>query len=78
MCKRWRLTRKLNIKLPGSIQFVSDSPVFIHCHENEIRYYNEITQESLHPASVLYKSIAERYWPVRVADGPISACYRFM
>ena len=28
--------------------------------------------------SILYKSIAGRYWPVRVADGPITARYRFI
>ena len=31
-----------------------------------------------HPASILYKSIAGRYRPVRVADGPITARYRFI
>ena len=30
------------------------------------------------PASILYKSIAGRYRPVRVADGPITVCYRFI
>ena len=30
------------------------------------------------PASILYKSIAGRYRPVRVADGPMTARYRFM
>ena len=25
------------------------------------------------PVSIFYKSIAGRYWPVRVADGPIAA-----
>ena len=30
------------------------------------------------PASILYKSIAGRYRPVRVADGPITARYRFI
>ena len=29
------------------------------------------------PVSILYKSIAGRYRPVRVADGPITARYRF-
>ena len=28
--------------------------------------------------SILYKSIAGRYRPVRVADGPITARYRFI
>ena len=32
----------------------------------------------IYPASILYKSIAGRYRPVRVADGPITACYRFI
>ena len=30
------------------------------------------------PASILYKSIAGRYRPVSVADGPITARYRFI
>ena len=30
------------------------------------------------PVSILYKSIADRYRLVRVADGPITARYRFM
>ena len=30
------------------------------------------------PVSILYKSIAGRYRPVRVADGPITAHYRFI
>ena len=30
------------------------------------------------PVSILYKSIAVRYRPVRVADGPITARYRFI
>ena len=30
------------------------------------------------PASILYKSIAGSYRPVRVADGPITARYRFI
>ena len=29
------------------------------------------------PVSILYKSIAGRYRPVRVADGPITTQYRF-
>ena len=31
-----------------------------------------------YPASILYKSIAGHYRPVRVADGPITARYRFI
>ena len=34
--------------------------------------------KSVFPASILYKSIAGRYRPVRVADGPITARYRFI
>ena len=30
------------------------------------------------PVSILYKSVAGRYRPVRVADGPITARYRFI
>ena len=30
------------------------------------------------PVSILHKSLAGRYRPVRVADGPIKARYRFM
>ena len=30
------------------------------------------------PVSILYKSIAGRYRPVRVTDGPITARYRFI
>ena len=30
------------------------------------------------PVSILYKSIAGRYRPVRVPDGPITARYRFI
>ena len=30
------------------------------------------------PVSILHKSIASRYRPVRVTDGPITARYRFM
>ena len=32
----------------------------------------------LYPVSILYKSIAGRSRPVRVADGPITARYRFI
>ena len=32
----------------------------------------------INPVSILYKSIAGRYRPVRVADGPITARYRFI
>ena len=32
----------------------------------------------LYPASILYKSTEGRYRPLRVADGPIAACCRFI
>ena len=32
----------------------------------------------IYPASILYKSTAGRYRPVRVADGPITARCRFI
>ena len=34
--------------------------------------------QTLTPVSILYKSTAGRYRPVRVADGPITARYRFI
>ena len=43
---------------------------------NEIRRTEELLRRS--PVSILYKSIAGRYRPVRVADGPITARYRFI
>ena len=39
---------------------------------------NKITEYRINPVSILYKSIAGRYRPVRVADGPITARYRFI
>ena len=32
----------------------------------------------INPVSILYQSIAGRYRPVRVADGPITSRYRFI
>ena len=37
-----------------------------------------VQERRYNPASILYKSIAGRYRPVRVADGPITARYRFI
>ena len=37
-----------------------------------------VPTQKLDPVSILYKSIAGRYRPVRVADGPITARYRFL
>ena len=41
-------------------------------------YYTVRSRVSRYPISILYKSIAGRYRPIRVADGPITARYRFM
>ena len=40
------------------------------------REYTFVTP--VHPASILYKSTAGRYRPVRYPDGPITARYRFI
>ena len=37
-----------------------------------------VVLSNTYPVSLLYKSIAGRYWPVRVADGLIMAGYRFI
>ena len=42
-----------------------------------ISHITEVKHSSI-PASIHYKSIAGRYWPVRVADGPITARYGFI
>ena len=38
----------------------------------------EITVDGTLPVSILYKSIAGRHRPVRVADGPMTARFRFI
>ena len=55
------------------------------CFSNEIKnpyavrsYACELNKGPICPVSILYKSIAGRYRPVRVADGPITARYRFI
>ena len=40
--------------------------------------YKKSTINGYFPVSILYKSIAGRYRPVRVGDGPITARYRFI
>ena len=42
------------------------------------RSISQITFTHPYPASILHKSIAGLYWSVRVADGPITARYRFI
>ena len=46
--------------------------LFLVWFELFISFYDNIS------VSILYKSIAGRYRPVRVADGPITARYRFI
>ena len=53
--------------------------VFASLWKSNVSSRNEsisLTDDS--PVSILYKSIAGRYRPVRVADGPITAHYRFI
>ena len=40
--------------------------------------FNFLSLQGRLPVSILYKSIVGRYRPVRVADGPITARYRFV
>ena len=43
-----------------------------------VRYHNKPKDHIIiYPLSILHKSIAGRYRPVRVADGPIAARCRF-
>ena len=49
-----------------------ESPVSLAIQEGNVE------DNPQHPVSILYKSIAGRYWPVRVADGPITARYKFI
>ena len=37
-----------------------------------------VTVQTIYPVSILYKSIAGLYRPVRVADGPITVRYIFI
>ena len=58
--------------------------VFVECTFQEVRfpsydsYVDRYWQDRSDPVSILYKSIAGRYRPVRIADGPITARYRFV
>ena len=52
-----------------------------HSPAKQLKYGKDVKEDmskELSPVSILYKSIAGRYWPVRVADGPITARYRFI
>ena len=44
----------------------------------KVIFFSGHTMHRRYPSRILYKSIAGRYRPVRVADGPITACYRFI
>ena len=48
--------------MTSQILFLFNSQIFVNAH----------------PVSILYKSVAGRYRPVRVADGPITVRYRFI
>ena len=50
--------------------------LYIHVIMNDIKRALHIGK--MNPVSILYKSIAGRYRPVRVADGPITARYRLI
>ena len=57
---------------------------YFHCHSlpsvDSRRAVVSFWRKDVHkyPVSILYKSIAGRYRPVRVADGPITVRYRFI
>ena len=51
---------------------MSPFPFYLHIMVYIYRLWDTI------PVSILYKSIAGRYRPVRVADGPIMARCRFI
>ena len=41
-------------------------------------HFKMLVKRAYNPASILHKSTAGLYQLVRVADGPITACYSFM
>ena len=49
-------------------------------HKDELQQSNSLRTISrvINPVSILYKSTAGRYRPVRVADGPITGRCRFI
>ena len=74
-CKKWW---KINQGYPLFYSgFTSLSTIFSVI---SLRYLDEAGNSmlTLSPVSILHKSIAGRYRSFRVADGPITACYRFM
>ena len=48
------------------------------CSLRDNRLLSSVLFGTVIPASILHRSIAGRYRPVRVADGPITARHRFM
>ena len=52
-------------------------PLYSSMHSSAYIAYVSGKEDTDYPVSILYKSIAGRYRPVRVADGPITARYRF-
>ena len=77
--KKWNNTPWgffLNFILFSSLMF---SFLNSHSAAQVMRLSEQAWTEFLnYPASILYKSIAGRYRPVRVADGPLTARYRFI
>ena len=68
----WEGLRFVIVALPGLFSYF----VFATRSYMRTKIDNQIT--NYYPVSILYKSIAGRYRPVRVADGPITARYRFI
>ena len=74
MCKRGRITHKLN-KALRALRYTS----IVSTNMKAIQSYNSkpIMMPSVVPVSILRKSISGRHRPVRVADGPMTARCRF-
>ena len=58
--------------------FISHEIQFLQMLINWIILTSSAAIKWVYPESILYKSIAGRYRPVRVADGPITARCRFI
>ena len=52
---------------------VTDLLSYILCNSEKVSSNREE-----YPSKQIYKSTAGQYQPIRVADGPITACYRFI
>ena len=73
----WRNKKKKNAFLLKIVPYMK-----LHVWEFAVFVQNETTTAGMklppYPVSILYKSIAGRYRSVRVADGPITARYKFI